>query len=237
MAPDGRAATARISVTVAGIEPVTPATMTISSDLRFAMRSASASIKALRRASGDVMPLSARYCGHASVTIFKISTVFFQCSAYVLGHEVFDTRKRHVLRARYRPSAWQARRQAVLPVPASSPRSVRWRRRTWPSYGANTATSCISISVRSSGLIAGGASSAAMPVTLVSARLARSDRSPSPSEIGRMRGMTMARAPDTARNASRAARAARRVGSSSEMFGNDRTSGACRLGWEGRRAE
>ena len=46
------------------------------------------------------------------------------------------------------------------------------------------ATSCIKISVRSSPLIAGGASSAAMPVRLVSARLARSDRSSSPSEIG-----------------------------------------------------
>ncbi len=60
MAPDGRAITARISATVAGIDPVTPATMTISSGFSFVMRSASARINALRRASGDVRPPAAR---------------------------------------------------------------------------------------------------------------------------------------------------------------------------------
>ena len=81
-------------------------------------------------------------------------------------------------------------------------------------------TNSMSVSVRSSGETAGGRSSAPVPSVVRPARPASRVSSSSPSEIGRMRGINSARWPDAARNASCAARAARRVGSSSVTSGS-----------------
>ena len=74
--------------------------------------------------------------------------------------------------------------------------------------------------------MAGACSSASAPDGPNSARLEINDRSPSPSEIGWIRGMMSARVFATARKASLATRAARRVGNRSVIFGSDRISGA-----------
>ena len=80
-------------------------------------------------------------------------------------------------------------------------------------------TNCIRVSVRSSAEMAGGRSSPPEPKVESPARPLSKFKSSSPSEIGRMRGISSARAPEAARKASCAARAARRVGSSSVTSG------------------
>ena len=80
MAPFSSAATARIKVTVAGMEPVTPATMTGAVGDRDCKRAASARMSALVRATGETKPRSARNSGQKSVMIFRNSTVLSQCS-------------------------------------------------------------------------------------------------------------------------------------------------------------
>ena len=102
-----------------------------------------------------------------------------------------------------RAAAWAG---VLLAAPASSESVLALTSR-------QRCTSCMSVSVRSKGETAGGRSSAPVPSVVRPASPDSRVSSSSPSEMGRMRGISSDRAPDAARNASCNARAARRVGS------------------------
>ena len=93
----GSRATARISSTVAGTEPVTPATMTGPCGGERVRRSASARMARLRRAAGDSSLFSSRYAGQNAVTIARKSSVSCQCSENSSGTSAGEPVERHVL--------------------------------------------------------------------------------------------------------------------------------------------
>ena len=98
MAPCGSRATAAMSSTVAGTEPVTPATMTGPEGGEWVIRSASVRMARLRRDAGDSSFFSARYAGQKAVMISRNLSVSFQCSEYSSGTNAGEPVERHVLR-------------------------------------------------------------------------------------------------------------------------------------------
>ncbi len=85
IAPCSRLATTCISRAVAGIEPVTPATMRGAVGGIAARRSASARMTRLRRSTIESRPRSFMYAGQYCVTILRNSSVWPQCSANSSG--------------------------------------------------------------------------------------------------------------------------------------------------------
>ncbi len=226
MAPCGSRATAAISSTVAGTEPVTPATMTGPDGGERVSRSASVRMARLRRDAGDSSFFSSRYAGQNAVMISRNLSVSFQCSEYSSGTKpaspssgTFSVSTMSMSRA---SSAARCAACAGVLAPAAaacSPRcavSLVSRRMVCDQR----CTSMVSTRRRSISLTAGGRSSASVPSVPGLASPESSVRSSSPAEIGRICGSVMARPPDALRKASCMARVARRVGSSSVTSGS-----------------
>ena len=215
-----------MSSTVAGTEPVTPATITGPDGGASLRRLASARMAWLRRAAGDSSFFSARYAGQKAVMISRNSSVRFQCSEYSSGTSAarpssgtFSVSTMSIRRA---SSAARCAACAGVLAPAAAACSPRCaaspvsRRMVCDQR----CTSIVKTRRRSISLTAGGRSSASVPSAPGLARPDSSVRSSSPAEIGRICGSVIARPPEAVRKASCMARVARRVGSSSVMSGS-----------------